>query len=320
LLVGIFTFTAYIAIGNDLDVATALTSLALFEILRFPLYMLPNVINNIVEAQVSFNRIQSFLLEKEQEIVPSQEDIGCNMNKATVVWDIDTTKNDNDKSTTNISVDFKTRFFTRAHNIFDYISGNSHARLIQQTKVNDVRISSSASLLNQLNPDEVFNYKLHKAQLYEAEQIINKLQSEVNILKGIPITNTNDDTIDIVTETQLLTLSRVDFKALKGEIIAIVGQVGSGKSSIMSALLGDMKMTFGQMGIKGRIAYAGQRPFIQNCTLRDNIYFGCPSDKEKYERTLYECALLPDLKVLPAGDLTEIGERGINLSGGQKQR
>jgi ATP-binding cassette subfamily C (CFTR/MRP) protein 1 len=54
--------------------------------------------------------------------------------------------------------------------------------------------------------------------------------------------------------------------------------------------------------------------------LRDNIFFGCLQDKERYDRTLYECALLPDLKVLPAGDMTEIGERGINLSGGQKSR
>jgi ABC-type bacteriocin/lantibiotic exporter with double-glycine peptidase domain len=62
----------------------------------------------------------------------------------------------------------------------------------------------------------------------------------------------------------------------------------------------------------------GQRPFIQNCTLRDNILFGLPYNEEKYQRVLQECALVPDLKVLPAGELTEIGERGINLSGGQK--
>jgi ABC-type sulfate/molybdate transport systems ATPase subunit len=81
-----------------------------------------------------------------------------------------------------------------------------------------------------------------------------------------------------------------------------------------------MKLCLGSVGIKGSVAYMGQRPFIQNSTLRDNITFGLPFDQQKYSQTLFECALLPDLKVLPGGDMTEIGERGINLSGGQKAR
>jgi ABC-type multidrug transport system fused ATPase/permease subunit len=323
--VGICTFTAYIALGNDLDVATALTSLALFEILRFPLYMLPNVINNIIEAQVSFNRIQSFLLETEKESVSMQDDIGCNIINATIVWDVDTVKNDDDSNNNNNNpTDFKTKFVKEAQDTLDYITGKTHAKLIQQTKVSELKVSSSSSLLNQLSPEEVFNYKIHKAQLHEAERLINKLQTEVNSLKGVNIIDSSIDNIDdkdtIKDDTQLLTLSRINFKAAPGDIIAIVGQVGSGKSSILSALLGDMKLMFGDVSIKGQISYVGQRPFIQNCTLRDNIYFGSLPDKSKYEQTLYECALVPDLKVLPAGDMTEIGERGINLSGGQKSR
>jgi ATP-binding cassette subfamily C (CFTR/MRP) protein 1 len=100
----------------------------------------------------------------------------------------------------------------------------------------------------------------------------------------------------------------------------ILFQVGSGKSSLLSAWLGDMRLCFGQVARRGRIAYAGQRPFIQNSTLQDNIIFGLPLDHDRYRRTLWECALEPDLAVLPAGDQTEIGERGINLSGGQKAR
>ena len=81
-----------------------------------------------------------------------------------------------------------------------------------------------------------------------------------------------------------------------------------------------MKLCLGDVGVRGSVAYMGQRPFIQNSTLRDNITFGLPFDQRKYDQTLFECALLPDLKVLPGGDMTEIGERGINLSGGQKAR
>mgnify|MGYP003709382319 CR=1 FL=1 len=70
------------------------------------------------------------------------------------------------------------------------------------------------------------------------------------------------------------------------------------------------------MSVYGSIAYASQVAFIQNSTLRENIIYGSPFDEEKYEHTLQMCALLPDIKVLPAGHDTEIGERGINLSGG----
>jgi ATP-binding cassette subfamily C (CFTR/MRP) protein 1 len=97
-------------------------------------------------------------------------------------------------------------------------------------------------------------------------------------------------------------------------------QVGSGKSSLITALLGDLRLCSGGVSVKGRVAFAGQRPFIQNATLKDNVLFGLPFDEAKYQRTLQMCALLPDLAVLPSGDLTEIGERGINLSGGQKAR
>ena len=72
--------------------------------------------------------------------------------------------------------------------------------------------------------------------------------------------------------------------------------------------------------MKGTVAYVGQQPFIQNCTVRENIVFGSPYKVDKYERAVKLCALDRDFEVLPAKDMTEIGERGINLSGGQKVR
>lgn len=72
--------------------------------------------------------------------------------------------------------------------------------------------------------------------------------------------------------------------------------------------------------IRGSLAYVPQIPFILNASLRDNILFGAPFDAARYDAVLEACCLLPDLAVLPAGDATEIGERGINLSGGQKAR
>ncbi|CAI7863261.1 unnamed protein product [Closterium sp. NIES-53] len=97
---------------------------------------------------------------------------------------------------------------------------------------------------------------------------------------------------------------------------------GQGKSSLVSALLGEMPMVSGDSPpiIRGRVAYVSQVSWIFNATVRDNILFGLPYDKQRYERAVQVSALERDMELLPGGDLTEIGERGVNVSGGQKQR
>lgn len=99
-----------------------------------------------------------------------------------------------------------------------------------------------------------------------------------------------------------------------------MGTVGSGKSSLISALLGEMDKISGRVNTVGKIAFVPQQAWIQNATLQDNILFGRSMDRARYERVIQACALKPDLEILPGGDQTEIGEKGINLSGGQKQR
>ncbi|KAG0327991.1 hypothetical protein BGZ99_006490 [Dissophora globulifera] len=116
------------------------------------------------------------------------------------------------------------------------------------------------------------------------------------------------------------TLENINLSAMNKSITAIVGRVGQGKSSLLSAIIGEMYKTHGEVFTRGRIAYVPQHAWILNCSLRDNILFGKPYDHNRYERILHACGLEPDIAMLPAGDLTEIGERGINLSGGQKQR
>ncbi|KAJ2548611.1 hypothetical protein EV175_004762, partial [Coemansia sp. RSA 1933] len=115
-------------------------------------------------------------------------------------------------------------------------------------------------------------------------------------------------------------LDNVKFSARSNEHLVVVGRVGSGKSSLVSALLGDMKRSQGEVTIHGQVAYAPQQPWIMNSTLRDNILFGLQYDHDFYNRVLDACALRPDLAMHPAGDMVEIGEKGINLSGGQKAR
>ncbi|XP_020285956.1 multidrug resistance-associated protein 1 isoform X1 [Pseudomyrmex gracilis] len=215
-LVSLVSFTTYVLIdeNNVLDSTTAFVSLSLFNILRFPLSMLPMMIGNIVQAYVSVKRINKFMNMEELDPNNVQHD-----------------------------------------------PSEAHALVIENGSF-----------------------------CWDNEHI------ERPILRNI------------------------NFHVEQGQLVAIVGTVGSGKSSLLSALLGEMDKVNGRVNTKGSIAYVSQQPWIQNATLQDNVLFGKALNKSVYNRVIEACALSPDLKMLPAGDQTEIGEKGINLSGGQKQR
>ncbi|NXD67183.1 MRP3 protein, partial [Eolophus roseicapillus] len=214
-LVALTTFAVYVSVdeGNILDAEKAFVSLSLFNILKFPLSMLPQVISNIVQTSVSLKRIQQFL---------SHDELDPNSVETKVI-----------------------------------APGNA----ISVT-------NASFSWGKELKPS----------------------LKDINLL--VP----------------------------SGALVAIVGHVGCGKSSLVSALLGEMEKLEGEVAVKGSVAYVPQQAWIQNATLKDNILFGQAPNEQKYQNVLEACALKTDLEVLPGGDQTEIGEKGINLSGGQRQR
>ncbi|XP_051905539.1 multidrug resistance-associated protein 1 isoform X2 [Hippocampus zosterae] len=215
-LVALSTFAVYVLVDdkNVLDAQKAFVSLALFNILRFPLNMLPMVISSMVQASVSLKRLRVFLSHEEL-----QED----------------------------SVERK-------------------ALLGSSTSISIV--------------DGVFSW----------------------------------------SRTESPTLKMLNVCIPDGALVAVVGLVGSGKSSLLSALLGEMDKLEGSVAVKGSVAYVPQQAWIQNSTLKENIIFGQAPSEAWYQRVVAACALQPDLEILPAGDSTEIGEKGVNLSGGQKQR
>ncbi|NXG29334.1 MRP3 protein, partial [Dromaius novaehollandiae] len=214
-LVALTTFAVYVSVdeNNILDAEKAFVSLSLFNILRFPLNMLPQVISNLAQTSVSLKRIQQFLSHDEL-------DPNCVQRKA--------------------------------------------------------------------------------------------------IAPGCAITVTNG-TFSWGKELKP-SLKDINLLVPSGSLVAVVGHVGCGKSSLLSALLGEMEKLEGEVAVKGSVAYVPQQAWIQNATLRDNILFGQAPNEEKYQNVLEACALKTDLEMLPGGDQTEIGEKGINLSGGQRQR
>uniref|UniRef100_A0A8C7KM12 ATP-binding cassette, sub-family C (CFTR/MRP), member 9 n=1 Tax=Oncorhynchus kisutch TaxID=8019 RepID=A0A8C7KM12_ONCKI len=137
--------------------------------------------------------------------------------------------------------------------------------------------------------------------------------------------------------SNLSTLSDINICIPTGQLTMIVGQVGCGKSSLLLAMLGEMQTlsgkvywsncfetdgSFEETRSKNRysVGYATQKSWLLNATVEDNITFGSPFNKQRYKTVIDACSLQPDVDLLPFGDQTEIGERGINLSGGQRQR
>ena len=127
------------------------------------------------------------------------------------------------------------------------------------------------------------------------------------------------------------TLSDINLRVKAQSLSLICGRVGSGKSSLISGLLDELRCTsssskntvagseFGYV-VRGKVAYVAQEAFIQNLSVRENILFGAPFDQDRYNRVVEACSLNSDFALMPSGDACEIGERGVNLSGGQKQR
>ncbi|KAL9964380.1 hypothetical protein ACROYT_G028012 [Oculina patagonica] len=146
-----------------------------------------------------------------------------------------------------------------------------------------------------------------------------------NIQKSMP-TGKNGSVIHVKDglfswdKDELPVLEDINLDIPDGSLVAVVGSVGSGKSSLLSAFLGETEKLEGLVAVKGTVAYVPQQAWMQNATLRDNITFGKPFNSRVYQKVIDACALKTDLEILPGGDMTEIGERGINLSGGQKQR
>ncbi|KAL0353522.1 UNVERIFIED_CONTAM: ABC transporter C family member 3 [Sesamum angustifolium] len=170
--------------------------------------------------------------------------------------------------------------------------------MIVQTKVSLDRIASFLSL-DDLPPDVVEKLPA------------NSSDTAVEVING-------NFSWDVSSPTP--TLKDINFRVSHGMRVAICGTVGSGKSSLLSCILGEMPKISGVIRLSGTTAYVAQSPWIQSGKIEENILFGKEMDRQQYDRVLEACSLKKDLEILSFGDQTVIGERGINLSGGQKQR
>eukprot|EP00934_Nitzschia_sp_Nitz4_P009275 Nitzschia sp. Nitz4//scaffold39_size137210//112596//117089//NITZ4_003219-RA/size137210-augustus-gene-0.186-mRNA-1//1//CDS//3329550443//9265//frame0 len=274
LLIALATFGAYVGVfGHALDVASALTALALFAILRFPLFMFPQLINMLVEANVAVKRIEAFLNAPDH--IPPK-----------------TLENDDSK-------------VIRVEN-----GSFSYQDLYTPDKANPTLQDTIERTEKEL--------LLIKAKLADAEDLLAQLEGTPKLKRYGSTMVEHDDDGGV---GKVLSLKRLNFDCNQGEFVVVVGAVGSGKSSFLKSILGEVGKVSGEVNVRGKVAYFDQKPFIMNDTVKGNILFGKPLDDEDlYKRALTTSCLEHDLTLLPGGELCEIGEKGITLSGGQKAR
>uniref|UniRef100_A0A6N2KZ94 ABC-type xenobiotic transporter n=1 Tax=Salix viminalis TaxID=40686 RepID=A0A6N2KZ94_SALVM len=213
-IVTLVSFGTFTLLGGDLTPAKAFTSLSLFQVLRYPLNMLPHLLSQVVNANISLQRLEELFLAEERILAPNMP----------------------------------------------------------------LKLGIPAISIE--NGNFLWDPKLEKP-----------------------------------------TLSNINLKIEVGSLVAIVGGTGEGKTSLISAMLGELPpMEDASVVIRGTVAYVPQVSWIFNATVRDNILFGSEFEPSRYWKAIDVTALLHDLDLLPGHDLTEIGERGVNISGGQKQR
>ncbi|XP_019397334.1 PREDICTED: multidrug resistance-associated protein 6 isoform X2 [Crocodylus porosus] len=204
--------------------------------------------------------------------------------------------------------------------------------LVDETHVLDAQKAFvSLTLINILNTAHSF-LPFSINALVQAKVSLNRLAAFLS-LEELDSDNMNTNLLDSFKKCIIIRngtfrwskehfpcLKRINLSVLEGNLLAVVGQVGAGKSSLLATLLGELQKLEGHVSVKGTVAYVPQQAWIQNASVEDNILFGKEMDDSWYNRVIHACALHPDLETFPAGSRSEIGEKGINISGGQKQR
>ncbi|XP_051855766.1 ATP-binding cassette sub-family C member 5 isoform X3 [Antechinus flavipes] len=280
-IASVVTFSVHMICGYDLTAAQAFTVVTVFNSMTFALKVTPFSVKSLSEASVSIERFKSLFLMEEVHMVK------------------------NKPASPHVTIEVR-----NATLAWD----SPHSSIQNSPKLSPKVKKGKRSAKG----------RREKAKLPHGDQ----QQAVLAEQKGHLLVDSDDRPspeeegrpIRLAGLRLQRTLYNIDLEIEEGKLVGICGSVGSGKTSLISAILGQMTLLEGSIAVNGTFAYVAQQAWILNATLRDNILFGKEFDEERYNAVLNGCCLRPDLAILPNSDLTEIGERGANLSGGQRQR
>ena len=308
----------YQYINKTFKVEDIFTCLAIFTSIQNPMRSLPTTFDIIMETIASMKRIEYFLKLPEiqndkiirNDLITKNKGIAIQIVNGTFKWGKIRTSSkvqNSDVLQKSKQVPLKPKL------INSYIQLSqipSNYQPLPSKNKNTRLYSDIENEFKQLSP------KVEEAnrKLFSFENTSNKLSLSIS-------SSGPSESKKIINDE--VYLNNINLTVRKGEFICIIGEVGSGKSSLIQAILNNMMIENNdntKIIVNGTISYVGQEAWIQNNTVQNNILFYQPYNVEKYQKILDLCELKQDLNSLTGGDLTEIGEKGVNLSGGQKAR
>lgn len=303
----IIAFTAFAYTTNDSrNPATIFTSLTLFNMLRMPLMMLPVALATATDAKNAFDRLREVFLaeriERTYEIDTGAKH-AVEVRNGTFLWESEPPKEIQGKKAAKKEAKEAAKKASKERK-----AGSTPATAKKQSRMPWKRTGNIAE----------------QDQSANREHDNEALTGDVTDV-AVAVPRADDDHAASHPGSGAATpkdpqIKDISFSIPRGQLCAIVGPVGSGKSSLLSAMIGEMKTLSGSVTFGGRVGYCPQQAWIQNATVKNNILFGQPYDEIRYQKAIFDSCLTSDLDMLPHGDMTEIGEKGITLSGGQKQR
>ncbi|XP_032446805.1 ATP-binding cassette sub-family C member 5 isoform X1 [Xiphophorus hellerii] len=283
-IASVVTFSTHMLLGYDLTAAQAFTVVTVFNAMTFALKVTPISVKSLSEASVAVERFKSLFLLPEIDSVralPSDPLVAVEMCGASLGWE-------------GAGQSAQASPCVRAA-----------GRHRQREKCRDAGV-----LQDREEKEEVTGSLLGGDADSSPEEEDGDEEDSCPPLLAVPHPSQRPQS----------TLHCITLNVQQGQLLGVCGCVGSGKTSLISAILGQMTVLEGSVAVRGRMAYVAQQAWILNATLRDNILFGQEYQEDRYQSVLSACCLKLDLALLPNADLTEIGERGANLSGGQRQR
>ncbi|XP_053982537.1 ATP-binding cassette subfamily C member 4-like isoform X1 [Hylaeus volcanicus] len=283
------TLISMLLFGNELSVDTVFVFSSYFNILAHTMSgMFVRGFAEIAECMVAVRRLQHFLMYEEFQ------NKGFTLNKFAASLN------------GSINSDIKQASYKTSRQDLPYI---------------DDEIDGYENL------DESSEKRRHNGLVVVASDLLKNTANLMEEKKDSPVTNEEPYAVKMVNLTAKWepgqsenTLEEMNLAIEKGKVYAVIGMVGAGKSSFLSAILGEIEPTEGHVKVNGSLSYAGQEAWVFGSTVRQNILFGQQYDRQRYQRVVKACSLLRDFKQFPQGDQTVVGERGSSLSGGQKAR
>ena len=312
---------AYQYFHDTLKIEDIMTSLRIFNSIQWPIRMIPGIINNFNEVSISMKRIQKYLFQDEinpGNIIRKDKYMDLNNLSIKIVngnysWGVPPT------SLAEIKMqDLKARGIT-----FDRFKKFDKGKNLKPKKKENLPQIELSSKIGENGFESDSSQKTNDVSFISTDstpkkKLINKINDIEDGLGADFLDKKEKKKINPLEPI----LKNINCEIKNGEFVCIIGEVGCGKSSLLQALLNSMLPLSGnsKLYVNGSISYVSQIPWIRSATIRDNILFYQPYDEERYKKIINLSELKQDIDIFEAGDLTEIGEKGINLSGGQKAR